>query len=343
MSIQYQAVGWNRQKRWIDGTVLGVSLLFLGLFTGITLFRSPGGTIEIILIRGLGLTALLLLHFVLLIGPLSRMNDRFLPLLYNRRHLGVLMFILGLGHAVFALFMHHAMGNLNPLVSVLSANRAMNSLNAFPFKLLGVGALLILFLMAATSHDFWLSILTPPTWKALHMSVYVAYALLVGHVALGVLQAEASPMLAGMMGVGLVTVVATHLLAAGRNRALDRVVGSEPDWIDAGPADTIPESRARMLTVAGDRVAIFRHEGRLSAVSNVCKHQNGPLGEGRIVDGCITCPWHGYQYFPDSGRSPPPYTDTIPTFALRVQDGRVEVFRTPHPPGTVVKPVPIHE
>jgi nitrite reductase/ring-hydroxylating ferredoxin subunit len=30
--------------------------------------------------------------------------------------------------------------------------------------------------------------------------------------------------------------------------------------------------------------------------------QNGPLGEGRIVDGCITCPWHGYQYRPDTGR-----------------------------------------
>ena len=27
----------------------------------------------------------------------------------------------------------------------------------------------------------------------------------------------------------------------------------------------------------------------------------GPLGEGKIVDGCITCPWHGFQYRPQDG------------------------------------------
>ena len=36
----------------------------------------------------------------------------------------------------------------------------------FPFKALGIAALLILFLMAATSHDFWLAFLTPRIWKA---------------------------------------------------------------------------------------------------------------------------------------------------------------------------------
>jgi len=42
---------------------------------------------------------------------------------------------------------------------------------------LGIAALLVLFVMAATSHDFWLSFLTPPVWKALHMSLYAAYGL----------------------------------------------------------------------------------------------------------------------------------------------------------------------
>ena len=55
-----------------------------------------------------------------------------------------------------------------------------------------LGYLVILFVMAATSHDFWLANLTAPVWKALHMLVYVAYALLVGHVALGSLRPERS-------------------------------------------------------------------------------------------------------------------------------------------------------
>ena len=56
---------------------------------------------------------------------------------------------------------------------------------------------MILFLMAATSHDFWMANLTAPVWKSLHMLVYLAYGLLVLHVTLGVLQAETSPVLAG--------------------------------------------------------------------------------------------------------------------------------------------------
>jgi nitrite reductase/ring-hydroxylating ferredoxin subunit len=85
-------------------------------------------------------------------------------------------------------------------------------------------------------------------------------------------------------------------------------------------------------------VAIYRYDGRISAVSNVCQHQNGPLGEGKIVDGCITCPWHGYQYVPETGASPPPFTERIPTFNVRVDEGQVYIDPTPNPPGTRTEP-----
>lgn len=32
------------------------------------------------------------------------------------------------------------------------------------------------------------------------------------------------------------------------------------------------------------------------AVSNRCRHMLAQLGEGRVVDGCLQCPWHGSQY-----------------------------------------------
>ncbi|MDZ4800888.1 MAG: Rieske (2Fe-2S) protein [Bryobacteraceae bacterium] len=76
---------------------------------------------------------------------------------------------------------------------------------------------------------------------------------------------------------------------------------------------------------------MFRFDGRVSAVSNVCRHQNGPPGEGRIVDGCITCPWHGYQYLPDTGVSPPPFDDRVPVYRTRLVDGRVFVHPQDQP------------
>jgi len=85
-------------------------------------------------------------------------------------------------------------------------------------------------------------------------------------------------------------------------------------------------------------VAIFKYDGKISAVSNVCQHQNGPLGEGKIVFGCITCPWHGYQYQPDTGASPPPFVEKVPTFNVRVRNGRVFVHPQPNPAGTRAEP-----
>ena len=92
-----------------------------------------------------------------------------------------------------------------------------------------------------------------------------------------------------------------------------------------------------------ERAAVFRNGRTLSAVSNACAHQNGPLGEGRIVYGCITCPWHGFQYRPEDGCSPAPFTEKIPTYDLKLEGRTVLVRRTAHPPGTRVEPTPLPE
>jgi nitrite reductase/ring-hydroxylating ferredoxin subunit/DMSO/TMAO reductase YedYZ heme-binding membrane subunit len=342
MSLSYSAVGWNRQKKIYDLVILGGVIGYLVLFVGVGLLWHRHATIETLLIRGFGTCALLLLHIVLIIGPLCRLYPKLLPLLYNRRHLGVTTFIVGLAHASLATFQFHALGDLNPFVSILAGNRRLNSLPDFPFQPLGLAALLILFLMAATSHDFWLANLSAPVWKRLHMLVYAAYALLIAHVTLGVLQAETNPLLAGTLGAGLIIILSLHLLAANRERTIDRPTASSTvnagDYVDVCAAAEIPEGRARIVTLGGERVAVFSYDGKVSALSNVCQHQNGPLGEGRIIDGCVTCPWHGFQYLPETGASPPPFGEKVPTFRVKVEAGRVLVDPRPNPPGTRVEP-----
>ncbi|MGC4054199.1 MAG: ferric reductase-like transmembrane domain-containing protein [Paludibaculum sp.] len=340
MSVQYAAVGWNRQKRIYD-TVLGCTAAgYLLAFAGLGAILNPTATIETLLIRGLGTLALLMLHVILCIGPLCRLDPRFLPLLYNRRHLGVSMFLAALAHGIFSLVQFHALGDVSPLVSVFASNTRYASLAQFPFQALGAGALLILFLMAATSHDFWLKNLSAPVWKRLHMAVYLAYALLIGHVALGALQSETSPLLAGVLAVGILLVTGLHLAAGWKERRLDaaRSAARADGFVDVCEVLAIPVNRARIVSLSGERVAVFRYDDCVSAVSNVCQHQNGPLGEGRVIDGCITCPWHGYQYLPDTGASPPPFTEKVPVFRTQVIGDRVLVHPQPLPPGQRVEP-----
>jgi nitrite reductase/ring-hydroxylating ferredoxin subunit/DMSO/TMAO reductase YedYZ heme-binding membrane subunit len=342
MSVGYRAVGWNRQKRIYDGVLLADILLYLALFLGLGLALFPQATAETLLLRALGTCALLLLHIVLCIGPLARLDRRFLPLLYNRRHLGVGMFALGLAHGVLALVQFHALGNENPLVSALVSNTRVDSLSQFPFQQLGLVALLILFLMAATSHDFWLKQLTAPVWKSLHMAVYLAYALLVLHVALGVLQAETHPVFVVVLGAGVLCVTSLHVIAGVRERRIDREQRApHGGFVDVCSVEQIPEKRARIALIGGERVAIFKYDGCISALSNACQHQNGPLGEGRIEGGTVVCPWHGYQYFPACGRSPAPFSERVPTFRVQVRAGRVLVDPRPLPAGSDVEPARI--
>ena len=175
------------------------------------------------------------------------------------------------------------------------------------------------------------------------MLVYVAYALLVAHVTLGALQTETNLVLAGALIVGVATVLSLHLAAAFREKRVDRATHQAVDegFVEVCKVDRIAEKCATIISLSGERVAVFRYDGKVSALSNACQHQNGPLGEGRIIDGCVTCPWHGYQYQPDSGAAPPPFKEKIPTFRVKVVEGSVFVHPRPNPPGTRVEPARI--
>jgi nitrite reductase/ring-hydroxylating ferredoxin subunit/DMSO/TMAO reductase YedYZ heme-binding membrane subunit len=278
-----------------------------------------------------------MLTLILSIGPLARLDRRFLPLLYNRRHFGVLTFVIAAMHVWYMLEWYAVQGNLPNIITELTTWGDYAKFIGFPFKVLGIAALAILLLLASISHDFWLAFLGPPVWKALHMLLYAAYALVVMHVALGIMQYDRSPLIPAMLIGGFGIVAGLHLMAGWRERMAD-VLALHPqhgDWISVGPPGEIPDKRARIVTTpGGERIAVFRDGKEIGALSNLCAHQNGPLGEGEIIDGCITCPWHGYQYRLQDGCAPAPFTEKLATFRVRVKDGVVQVHRTPLPPGT---------
>ena len=355
MSQGYVATQWSRHKRVYDLVVASAIVGYLAVFATVTSIVWSGDQAvspPILAMRATGSCAIVLLHVILCIGPLARLDRRFLPVLSNRRHLGVMTFVVALVHAIIVVGFYHGFGTLNPLVSLLGINTNFTSLAAFPFQTLGVAALLILFLLAATSHDFWLKNLSPRVWKCLHMLVYLAYALLIGHVALGALQTDRGVLASIAVCAGAVLLVSIHLAAGWREVSKDRGKaaqdgrhdGRHDGWLDAGPALEIPESRARVVCApGGERIAVFRHLGTVSAVTNVCAHQGGPLGEGKIINGCITCPWHGWQYRPGDGCSPPPFEEKIATYQVRIVKGRAMVDPKASPAGTAVEPAKIEE
>jgi nitrite reductase/ring-hydroxylating ferredoxin subunit/uncharacterized membrane protein len=98
------------------------------------------------------------------------------------------------------------------------------------------------------------------------------------------------------------------------------------DWSDAGPADAVGEGVPVCRAVNGVDVLLVRQHGGIHALADRCAHRGGPLHEGEIADGCVTCPLHGSRFRLVDGsveRGPSPYPQ--PTFEVREIDGRVQV------------------
>ena len=344
MSNHYQAVNWSPFKRRYDLILAAGVILFLALFVLVSTWWLPTDQAisgEILVIRALGACGFTLLTIILSIGPLARLSPRFLPLLYNRRHLGVAMFGIALAHAALATVWYHAFGDVNPVVSILTSSTEYGSFREFPFQPLGLAALVLFFAMAATSHDYWLSNLGPRTWKSIHLMGYVAYALLVGHIVLGVLQSGSQPVALVGTALSVVVVAGLHLCTGLKERRRDQATHSvaSDGWVRVGDCDEIPQDAGKVVALGGcQRVAVFRKDDGFSAISNTCAHQGGPLGEGRLIDGCLTCPWHGYQYLVTNGQSPPPFTERIETFELRIEGETIWLNPNAKPPGTEVRP-----
>ena len=283
---------------------------FVVIFMVVGLQTQPSGHVAdpvILLIRAFGVTAFTLLTVILTIGPLARLSPRFLPALYNRRHLGVTTFIVAfLAFRPRALLVSCRRPAQSICIAFWSAIRFTIRFRAF---LLNRSALSLCWRSLSWRRQAMISgstISSAPVWKALHMLVYPAYALLVMHVVLGALMTEKSLLYPILTGSTFVIVSGLHLYTGLREWRADNGMKSlkAKGWIEIGAPLDIPDMRAVIAPLPkGDRVAVFRYGDKISAVTNACRHQNGPLGEGRVIDGCITCPWHGWQYRPDDGIS----------------------------------------
>ncbi|MGJ8628751.1 MAG: Rieske 2Fe-2S domain-containing protein [Sulfitobacter sp.] len=340
MSVKYVPVQWNANKWGYDAVLIAVVVLYVWIFirlgTPAADFARPLDY-AILRMRAFGTCAFWMLTFILCIGPLTRLDKRFLPVLYNRRHFGVLTTVVAFTHAMYVLGWYFSFTAQSQLTALLSSATGFGQILGFPIEALGLAALLLLAILSATSHDFWLSFLSAPVWKTLHLLIYPAYALVVAHVALGYFQDSKNPTFAVLFVVSALTVAMLHLAALIKER---RVNASAIEWVEACRPQDIQDKRAAIVPLSKDeRVAIFRTGNSFSAVSNACAHQGGPLGEGKIVYGCVTCPWHGFSYKARNGRSPAPFTEMIPTYNMKLENGLLYIDRQANQPGTDVEPI----
>lgn len=91
-------------------------------------------------------------------------------------------------------------------------------------------------------------------------------------------------------------------------------------------AQDVPPGAARLVSYEGERVLLVNDNGKVYAVTETCRHADGPLATGTFKDGVITCPWHGAQFRVATGEAlSGPARMGLVHHALRVENGEIWV------------------
>lgn len=96
------------------------------------------------------------------------------------------------------------------------------------------------------------------------------------------------------------------------------------NWLAICKLDDIPRQGSRRVLWGQTKIALFRmSDDRVHALEDSCPHKNGPLSEGIVHDGCVTCPLHNWVISLETGAAQGADEGTTRVFAVRVEGGDV--------------------
>jgi nitrite reductase/ring-hydroxylating ferredoxin subunit len=105
---------------------------------------------------------------------------------------------------------------------------------------------------------------------------------------------------------------------------------TENSWIDVGASEVLAQKPVQELRAGTRRIALTFKNGQFGAISGICNHVGGPLGNGRLDGDYVVCPWHYYKFHWQTGEGEPGYEDDrVPAHDVKVENGRVLVLETP--------------
>jgi nitrite reductase (NADH) small subunit len=90
------------------------------------------------------------------------------------------------------------------------------------------------------------------------------------------------------------------------------------------PASKLPGNNEVAEVSCGDKmICVANVNGVISAIDNVCLHHGGPLGQGVVQQGKVVCPWHGWEFDPQTGAVGFNETAKVPVYPIKIENGEV--------------------
>jgi len=81
----------------------------------------------------------------------------------------------------------------------------------------------------------------------------------------------------------------------------------------------LPAGSVTEVTVEQDVYALCNVSGRITALSGVCLHRGGPIGQGALHGNRVMCPWHAWEWDCETGANDYDPTQKLATFPVHIQ------------------------
>jgi nitrite reductase/ring-hydroxylating ferredoxin subunit len=96
-------------------------------------------------------------------------------------------------------------------------------------------------------------------------------------------------------------------------------------WTKLATIGELPKDSVIEVEHGGELYALCNAGGEIRAMSGVCPHEGGPLGQGTVVEGLVVCPWHMWEFDARSGVCLVDDRMGIPIYSVRVEKNNVLV------------------
>ncbi|MFZ0412773.1 MAG: Rieske 2Fe-2S domain-containing protein [Candidatus Acidiferrales bacterium] len=96
-------------------------------------------------------------------------------------------------------------------------------------------------------------------------------------------------------------------------------------FVKVGRVEDVAAGEIREYEAAGKMIALANVGGKVFAISNVCLHRGGPLGQGELEGATVTCPWHGWQFDVTNGKSCMNEAVGVETYAVEIRGDEIYV------------------
>ena len=96
-------------------------------------------------------------------------------------------------------------------------------------------------------------------------------------------------------------------------------------FVRVAKVSEIPVGGIRQVSSGGKPIALANMGGTFHAIDGTCLHRGGPLGEGTLEGGVVTCPWHGWQFDVRTGKNPVNPGAVVTCFPVEVRGDEVFV------------------